>query len=233
MTMYMMLWVLPEPTSKGIAAMLTAALMAYLGVDTLWTLIDGWVALVQEVNRASTFAALHDAGRRYGQVLGHNTARLFVMLTTAAIGNTAGLAVKTPGLPGYSRAAVQSEAQGGFRLVSVGQVETVAASAEGFTLVLAPGAVAMTAQSRRFSKADRDAAYDKIKDADGRARCEYCDEELTRESGQSKSFEADHRKPYSKGGVSSPENLAPACRSCNREKGARELDTDWVPPKER
>lgn len=253
MTMYMMLWVLPEPTSKGLAAVLTAALVAYLGVDTLWTLIGGWVALVQEVDRASTFEALHDAGRRYGQVLGHNTARLFVMLVTAAIGDTAGLVAKAPGLPGYSRAAVQAEAQGGFRLASVGQVETVAASAEGFTLVLAPGAVAMTSQGpgggpgptktgdgaaaergpRRFSKADRDAAYDESKDATGQARCEYCDEELTRESGKAKSYEADHRQPYSKGGASSSENLAPSCRSCNREKGAKELETDWVPPKDR
>ncbi|WP_430384427.1 HNH endonuclease [Archangium violaceum] len=86
---------------------------------------------------------------------------------------------------------------------------------------------------RRFSKADRDAAYDKSQDTTGRARCEYCDEELVRESGQSKSYEADHRKPYIKGGSSSAENLAPSCRACNREKGAREVDVDWVPPKER
>ncbi|WP_430384212.1 HNH endonuclease signature motif containing protein [Archangium violaceum] len=90
-----------------------------------------------------------------------------------------------------------------------------------------------TGRPRRFSKADRDAAYEKSQDATGRTRCEYCDEELTRESGQSKSYEADHRKPYSKGGPSSSENLAPSCRTCNREKGAKELDTDWIPPKER
>jgi hypothetical protein len=51
MALYMMLWVLPEPTSKGLAAVLTAGLMAYLGVETLWTLIGGWVVLVEQVNR--------------------------------------------------------------------------------------------------------------------------------------------------------------------------------------
>jgi hypothetical protein len=78
--------------------------------------------------------------------MGHNVARLFVMLVTAAIGNTAGLVAKAPGLPAYSEAAVLAETQGGFQLAAVGQVQAVAVSAEGFTVALAPGAVAMTAQ---------------------------------------------------------------------------------------
>jgi 5-methylcytosine-specific restriction endonuclease McrA len=92
---------------------------------------------------------------------------------------------------------------------------------------------AETRRPRRFSKADRDAAYENSQDAAGQARCEYCDEELKRESGQSTSYEADHRYPHSKGGASSAESLAPACRTCNRGKGAKELDTDWIPPKDR
>lgn len=147
MALYMMLWVLPEPTSKGLAAVLTAGLMAYLGVDTLWTLVGGWVALVKEVNRAPGFVALREAGRRYGRVMGLNTARLFVMLVTAAIGNTAGLAAKAPGLPAYSEAVGLAETQGGFQLAAVGEVQAVVVSAEGFTVALSPGAVAMTAQN--------------------------------------------------------------------------------------
>jgi hypothetical protein len=120
--------------------------MAYLGVDTVWGLIGGWVRLVQEVDRASTFDELREAGERYGKVMGSNSARIFVMLTTAAIGNTAGLVMKGPGLPGSTQAAVLAEAQGGFRWAAVGEVQSVAVSAEGtFTLTLAPGAVAMTA----------------------------------------------------------------------------------------
>lgn len=147
MAMYMTLWLLPEPFSKGVAATLTAALIAYVGVDTFWGLIVGFKQLVEEANRATTFNELRDAGERYGRVMGRNAARAFVLLATAAIGNTAGLAVKGPRLPGFPQASVLAEAQGGFRLMALNEVQSVAISAEGaFTIALAPGAVAMTAQ---------------------------------------------------------------------------------------
>lgn len=138
---------MPEPLSKGLAATLTAGLIAYLGIDTVWGLIGGWIRLVGAVNQATTFEQLRAAGERYGKVMGRHAARAFVLLATAAIGNTAGLATKGPGLPGYSKAAVLAETQGGFRLAAVREVRSVAVSAEGaFTIALAPGAVAMTAQ---------------------------------------------------------------------------------------
>jgi len=141
----MMLWVLPEPTSKGLAATLTAGLIAYLGVDTVWSLIRGWMNLVEAASHATTFDELREAGARFGKVMGQNAARAFVMLATAAIGNTVGLAVKGPRLPGSSQAALLAESQGGFRLISLAEVESVAVSSEGaFTIALAPGAVAMT-----------------------------------------------------------------------------------------
>jgi hypothetical protein len=147
MAMYMMLWLLPEPTSKGLAATLTVGLIAYLGVDTVWSLIQGWMQLVEAANHATTLNELREAGERFGRVMGQDAARLFVMLATAAIGNTVGLAVKGPGLPGSSRAAVLAESQGGFRFMAMAEVESVAISSEGvFTIALAPGALAMTAQ---------------------------------------------------------------------------------------
>jgi hypothetical protein len=116
---------------------LTAGLIVYLGVDTVWSLIQGWRLLVAEVDRATTFAELSEAGERFGRVMGKNSARVFLLLTTAAIGNTAGLAVKGPGLPGASRAAVLAESQAGFRWAAVGEVRSVAVSAEGaFTIAL-------------------------------------------------------------------------------------------------
>jgi hypothetical protein len=147
MAMYMMLWVLPEPVSKGLAASLTVGLIAYLGVDTVWSLIQGWKLLVAEADRATTFAELREAGERFGRVMGKNSARVFVLLTTAAIGNTAGLAVKGPGLPGAARATALAESQAGLKWAAVGEVGSVALSAEGaFIIALAPGAVAMSAQ---------------------------------------------------------------------------------------
>jgi hypothetical protein len=145
MTMYLMLWVLPEPLSKGLAATMTVALVGYLGVDTVWSLIQGWARLVQEVDKATSFDHVRNAGRRFSKVLGPNAARAFVMLFTVAAGSSAaGFASKLPSLPGASRAAMMAEAQGSVRLSLAAAVDTVAVSAEGATLVLAPGALAMS-----------------------------------------------------------------------------------------
>ncbi|NTX14449.1 AHH domain-containing protein [Myxococcus sp. CA056] len=148
-TMYLLLWALPEPVSKGAAATLTAIAIAYLGVDTVWRLLDGWLTLVREVDRATTFAKLSASGEAYGEVLGENAARVFVMLATAAIGSTAGLAAKAATLPGSAQAAVAVESQAGFQYAAVGSVQSVAVAAEGFTIALAPNALAMASQGMR------------------------------------------------------------------------------------
>ncbi|MFP2925809.1 AHH domain-containing protein [Pyxidicoccus sp. 3LG] len=145
-SMYLLLWALPEPVSKGLAATLTAVAIAYLGVDTVWRLLDGWISLVRKVDRATTFEQLSEAGEAYGEVLGENAARTFVMLATAAIGNTAGLAAKASRLPGSAQAAVAVETQAGYQYVAIGSVQSVAMAAEGFTIALAPNAVAMAAR---------------------------------------------------------------------------------------
>ncbi|NNC15125.1 AHH domain-containing protein [Corallococcus exiguus] len=142
--LYLGLWLLPEPVSKGVAATMTAVLIAYLGVDTVWSLIQGWMRLSEAVVEATTFDELRDAGEQYGEVLGENAARAFVMLATAALGSTAEtLAAKLPKLPGSAQASLVGVAEGGFRLGAVSQVESVAMSTTGdILLTLAPGAVA-------------------------------------------------------------------------------------------
>ncbi|WP_239576429.1 hypothetical protein [Archangium primigenium] len=146
-TTYMILVSIPDVTiSKGIAAVMTATLISYVGVDTFWGLIVGFKRLMDDADRAMTFSALRAAGERYGQLLGHNTARAFALLAMAALGNTAsGLAARVPNLPGSKQAAVHAETQLGLRLAAVSEVEMVAVSAETVTFALAPGAVAMTA----------------------------------------------------------------------------------------
>ncbi|MFY2557555.1 hypothetical protein ACN469_08010 [Corallococcus terminator] len=147
-TTYMILLAVPEPFSKGAAAVMTASLIAYVGIDTFWSLIVGFKRLVEEADRAASFDELREAGERYGKVMGRNAARAFAMLATVAIGNTAaGLGSKVPMLPGAAQAAVQAEAQMGIRLAAVADVGTVAVSAETVTIALIPGAVAMTARS--------------------------------------------------------------------------------------
>ncbi len=143
---YMLLVSLPDVTiSKGLAAVMTATLLSYVGVETFWGLVVGFKRLMGEADRATTFNELRAAGARYGKLMGRNAARAFAMLALAAIGNTAPvLAAQVPKLPGSMRAAVQAETQVGIRLAAVGDVTTVAVSAETVTLVLAPSAVAMT-----------------------------------------------------------------------------------------
>ncbi|AFE05158.1 putative lipoprotein [Corallococcus coralloides DSM 2259] len=145
-TVYLLLWSLPEPVSKGLAALMTATAIAYLGVDTVWGLLNGWLTLVKQADRALTFDALREAGESYGKVLGKNAARVFVMLATAAAGNTVGLAAKTPMLPGSAQAALAVESQAGYAYAGIGGVRSVAMTADGFTIALAPNAVAMSSR---------------------------------------------------------------------------------------
>ncbi|MBE4746771.1 hypothetical protein G4177_01110 [Corallococcus sp. ZKHCc1 1396] len=147
-TVYLCLWALPEPVSKGVAAAMTVVLIGYLGIDTVMELIRGWRVLSEQVRVARSFEEVRDAGEQYGEVLGGNAARAFVMLATAAVGSTAQtLAAKVPVLPGSGQAAVVAAEQAGVRLGAVGQVESVAVATDGvITLALAPTAMAMAAR---------------------------------------------------------------------------------------
>ncbi|MFB1484295.1 AHH domain-containing protein [Corallococcus sp. RDP092CA] len=147
-TVYLALWLLPEPVSKGIAATMTVVLIAYLGIDTVWNLIQGWIELSEQARVARTFDALRDAGEEYGEVMGKNAARAFVMLALAAVGSTAEtFAAKVATLPGAGQASLVAAELGGFRLGAAAQVESAAVSSEGVvTLALPPNAVAMSAR---------------------------------------------------------------------------------------
>lgn len=132
---YLTLWLLPEPVSKLLAASLTLALLAWLPVHTVWSLMDGWARLVHEVDRATSYEEIEEASGRFSQLMGENTARVLVMLiTTALAGGGAQFVSKLPKLPGFTRAAAQAEAQG-VSLSAAGDVE-VAAAAEGQTFTL-------------------------------------------------------------------------------------------------
>jgi hypothetical protein len=129
--------------SKGIAAVMTVVLVAYVGVDTLYTLGRGWKALVDRADAATSFEELRVAGDELAKVMGADTARILVMLATAAVGSEAGaLAKAAPTLPGAAQASRLAVAEGGVGLGAVGTVESVTIGETGLTIVLAPGAVA-------------------------------------------------------------------------------------------
>jgi hypothetical protein len=161
LTLYAILLALPEPVSKGVAALMTLGAMAYLGWDTVWRLIDGWLVLMKEVDQATTFDGIYASGEKFGDTMGEKAARAFVMLGTVALGNTAsGMAATLPKLPGAGQAAVVAETQLNLRWTApaLAQVESVAITAEGVTLALAPSAVAMAARGSSGGKAGAQAA---------------------------------------------------------------------------
>jgi hypothetical protein len=101
------------------------------------------------VDQATTFDGIYASGEKFGEVMGEKAPRAFVMLAMVAMGNTAaGMATTLPKLPGAGQAAVVAGTQLNIRFTApaLAQVESVALSAEGVTLALAPNAVAMAAQ---------------------------------------------------------------------------------------
>jgi hypothetical protein len=130
--MYMAMWLVPEPVSKGIAAVLTAALLSYLGVHTVWSLVGGWRQLDEAVEYPSSFKAIQSAGEKYGKLLGKNAARILVMVVTTAVGGvTSRLGARLGKMPASSQASKIAQAQGSVPAVAAAEVEAVAISSQG------------------------------------------------------------------------------------------------------
>ncbi len=72
--------------------------------------------------------------------------------------------------------------------------------------------------SRYASKAEKAATFERTG-----AKCEYCGHGMTREPNRANSMHVDHIVPHVKGGKTESQNLAGACRTCNLEKGAKDL----------
>ncbi|HEX5752567.1 MAG TPA: hypothetical protein VFZ09_40555 [Archangium sp.] len=123
---YLALWLVPEPTTKLLAAGLSVVLVAWLGVDTLWGLMDGWTAMATRAHEATTFEELREAGEGFARVLGTDAARAMLLAVGALTGRTVGeVAARVRALPGYGLASAQWRAQGGAAVL--GRVEAMAA----------------------------------------------------------------------------------------------------------
>jgi hypothetical protein len=130
---YALLLAAPEPVlTKGLPLVLTAYMVAYLGVGPFLDVVRACADLRRGTQHATTFSALADAGARFGQVLGRNGARIVIMLMTAALGGkAAGLATRGPGLPGFAQAATTAEAEVGLVLSAASGVRSLAVSGNG------------------------------------------------------------------------------------------------------
>jgi hypothetical protein len=138
-----------NPVAPALVAVLGVGMILYVGYDTLLKLVAGWFQLMSEVERATTFEQIREAGERFGKILARQAARAFAMLLVAAIGRTAHeFAAKVPTLPGSAQVAVQAEGGAGIRLPALGTVEEIALGAEGVSVTLPASAVVMAARGR-------------------------------------------------------------------------------------
>ena len=135
----------PEPVTKGVAAVLTLYLVVYLGLGPMRELVRAGDRLLEESERATTTGELRAAGQRFGRVLGDSGMRVLLLMATAALGGKGSLAGKGPKLPGFGKAALLSPVRTGVRLEAAGQVGSVVLGAEELVVVLAPTAVAANA----------------------------------------------------------------------------------------
>jgi hypothetical protein len=133
MSTYLLTLMMPEPVSKGLAAVLTVYLVAYLGLGPVWALVEAGWRLLEDSQRATTTGELKEAGQRFGRVLGDNGMRVLLLLATAALSGQSGFVGRGPGLPGFARAALASPARTGVMLETAGQVRSVALGVKQLT----------------------------------------------------------------------------------------------------
>jgi len=111
--LYLALWLLPEPSTKAAAAALSVVLLAWLGVDALWGLVDGWARMAQLAHEATTFEELRDAGEAFGKRIGTDAARALILAVATLTGRTLGeVATHLRSMPRFNQLQAQWAAQG-------------------------------------------------------------------------------------------------------------------------
>jgi len=161
----LMTWALlaanPEPVFTKAAATVAVLMLAYVGTESFLEVVAACRALKVAVDRATTFQELEEAGARFGQVLGTEGARVFVLAVAlvtgrGAVGAATWLATRLPLLPGFGAAVTLSASQLGMNLAAIEQVSAVAVVEGRVVLTLAPGAVAMGALGPGVIQGDPD-----------------------------------------------------------------------------
>ncbi|OJH36212.1 hypothetical protein BON30_34190 [Cystobacter ferrugineus] len=145
--LYCMMWMVPEPTTKALAAGMTLLLMGYLGLETMYGLMDGWARMADTAHHATTFEELRAAGEDFGKVLGEDAARAMLLAVASLGGHTLGQVLpRVKSLPRFNLASKQFEEQGGAGVM--GRLEvTEAALATESALAQAVAAVDTVATS--------------------------------------------------------------------------------------
>ncbi len=125
--LYLALWLVPEPSTKAVAAALSVVLLAWLGVDALWGLMDGWATMAHRAHEATTFEELRDAGEAFGKRIGTDAARALILAVATLTGRTLGeVATHVRSLPRFNQVQAQWAVQGMEGSVAVAMEEAVA-----------------------------------------------------------------------------------------------------------
>jgi hypothetical protein len=145
---YVLLLAAPDPIfTKGVALVLTAYMVAYLGLGPFRELVIASRELVRASREAVSFAELEQAGHHYGRRLGENSARIIILLVMASLGGKQGLLSKGATLPGFGGAARLASLQLRFQLPALELVHSIRITASGGLVIgLAPTAMAMVVQ---------------------------------------------------------------------------------------
>ncbi|WP_225409389.1 SitA5 family polymorphic toxin [Stigmatella hybrida] len=144
----------PEPVFTKAAAIVSAVLLIYLGVETFLEVVDASRELKRATDRATTWIELEQAGHRFANRVGPEVARVFVLAVTVVVsqgmtGGAAWLASRLAMLPSYMEAAAVGASRVGISLANVGQVSAVAVEGSTVIVSLPAAAVAMTARGVR------------------------------------------------------------------------------------
>ncbi len=152
----LVLLAMPEPVTKFVAAWATVGLILWVGAKTLYNLVTGWFQLMEAVKVATTFEQLREAGETFGRLFSREAAQAFALMAMALLTHTAkGFAEQVGTLPGSAQVSMQAAGGEGLLLSEVGAVESVTVTAEGFLVVLPPGAVAMAAPGGGSSRTQK------------------------------------------------------------------------------
>ncbi len=141
----------PEPVFTKAAAIVSALMLIYLGVETFLEVVDASRELKRATDRATTPEELVQAGRRFATRVGPEVARVFVLAVTVVVsqgmtGGAAWLAARLPMLPHFPEAAAVGASRVGISLASVEQVSAVAIVGSTVIISLPATAVAMAVQ---------------------------------------------------------------------------------------
>jgi hypothetical protein len=138
----------PEPIFTKAAAVVSAILLIYLGVETFLELVDASRELKRATDKATTWEELERAGQRFADRVGPEVARVFVLAVTVVVshgmnGGSAWLASRLAMLPSFSEAATMGGSRVGIYLANVGEVSAVAIIGSTVVISLPTTAIAM------------------------------------------------------------------------------------------